>query len=145
MNKFKFLLPALCALISSGCSYLYYHTTTPRCKVETTIAIYDENGRYTLPGCIEYEEPLGEDMSGTFPGVVDNKFPKEVVLENLSTRVLAYCRGTEAQIGQCMSRMMAANYVPVHEIPKVPASHDVLKRGRYPERRWHEGDVVPRW
>ena len=145
MKQFKILLAACFALFSSGCSYLYYKTTVPKCKVETTIAIYDENGRYTVPGCIEYEEPLGEDMSGTFPGVVDNKFPHEVVLENLNTRVLAYCRGTEAQITRCMNRLAGAHYIPVHEIPKVPASHDVLKRGTYPERRWHEGDVVPRW
>lgn len=145
MKQFKRMLWVFCAVISAGCSYWYQQTTVPKCKVETTIAIYDENGRYTVPGCIEYEEPLGEDMSGTFPGVSDNKFPHEVVLENLNTRVLAYCRGTESQITRCMNRLAGANYVPVHEIPKVPAWHDTLRRGTYPERRWHEGDVVPRW
>lgn len=149
--KYKSLLFAgLCAMIFVGCAIIEepsklteWRKTRPYacCHQETTINLYDSDGMYTLPGCMDYDP-----CEGTFPMVENNKYiNNEVVFQNLNSRVLAYCRGTPEQIEYCVSRLEGSCYVPLSEVPKVAAKFDTLKRGVYPERRWHEGDVVPRW
>lgn len=147
MKYISLLLIGLCALFFAACSVIeqpgdltWWSKTRPyaRCHQETTVAIYDNDGMFTLPGCIDYDIV-------DFPYIENNKYPDEVVYQNLNSRVLAYCRGTPEQIEYCVSRLEGSCYVPLSEIPKVPAKYDTLKRGVYPERRWHEGDTVPRW
>ncbi|MBR1825626.1 MAG: hypothetical protein IJ770_03470 [Alphaproteobacteria bacterium] len=149
MKYINLLLIGLCALFFAACTYIeqpgeltWWRKTRPyaRCHQETTIAVYDNDGMFTLPGCVDYDI-----IEGEFPYVENNKYPDEVVYQNLNSRVLAYCRGTPAQIEYCVNRLEGSCYVPLSEIPKVPAKYDTLKRGTYPERRWHEGDTVPRW
>ena len=147
--KYKSLLFAgLGALIFVGCAIIEepsklteWRLTRPYacCHQEAEINVYDENGLYTLPGCVD-------PCEGSFPLVENNKYiNNEVVFQNLNSRVLAYCRGTPEQIEYCVNRLAGSCYVPLSEVPKVAAKFDKLKRGTYPERRWHEGEVVPRW
>lgn len=175
MKQLNVVFIGLLALFCAGCAPIKhkgYGATSgavysqpaymPQCNNETTIAIYDEQGTYTVPGCVDYtmpsdwtevtydmpygyEEPENE-AEGDFPEVENNKYPQnQVILQNLNTRVLAYCRGNEEQIAYCISRLEGSCYVRLSEIPKVTAKSDTLRRGSYPSRRWREGDVVPRW
>jgi hypothetical protein len=150
MKHNNLLLVGLCALIFMGCAVIdppgkltEWRKTRPyaHCHQEITVAVYDKNGMFTLPGCMDYDL-----YDGFFPQVENNKYVNnEVVYQNLNSRILAYCRGTPEQIEYCVNRLEGSCYIPLTEIPKVPAKYDKLKRGIYPERRWHEGDVVPRW
>lgn len=172
----------------------------PQCKQETTIAVYDEQGTFEVPGCIDYyypeepevyeevveDEPETEEVEdakeveetsqtplvrkikrtikktkktipqfeeeidvnaieGSFPKVERNKYVDEVVLENLNTHVLAYCRGTEEEIEICVSRLENSCYTRIEDIPRFAAKYDRLKTGTYPTRRWREGEHFPRW
>ena len=71
----------------------------PRCRNETMVAVYDEQGTYTVPGCVEYVMPNmtaeyvyvtqentdetedkevdAADIPGTFPEVESNKYHKD--------------------------------------------------------------------
>ncbi len=153
MKRLNMLFIGILVLFCAGCTAVkktqqpmqYY---TPQCRHETTVAIYDAQGSYTVPGCVDYYMPWEEDDRpvGDFPAVENNKYPQnQVVLQNLNTRVLAYCRGTEEQVAYCLSRLEGSCYVRLSEVPKVTAKADELQRGTYPTRRWREGDVVPRW
>ena len=166
----------------------------PQCRQETTLAVYDEQGTFEVPGCIDYyypeepevyeeiveEEPETKDaeqtpkkpsvrkikrtikrtkktipqfeeeidvdaIEGKFPDVERNKYVDEVILENLNTHVLAYCRGTEEEIEICVSRLENSCYVRIEDIPRFAAKYDRLKTGTYPTRRWREGENFPRW
>lgn len=169
----------------------------PQCRQETTVAVYDEQGTFEVPGCIDYyypeepevyeeiveEEPETEEaeeiekapkkptvrkikrtikktkktipqfeeeidvdaIEGKFPDVERNKYVDEVILENLNTHVLAYCRGTEEEIEICVSRLENSCYVRIEDIPRFAAKYDRLKTGTYPTRRWREGENFPRW
>lgn len=162
----------------------------PQCRQETTVAVYDEQGTFEVPGCIDYyypeepevyeevqeekqveetpkkpsvrkikrtikktkktipqfEEEIDVDaIEGKFPDVERNKYVDEVILENLNTHVLAYCRGTEEDIEICVSRLENSCYVRIEDIPRFAAKYDRLKTGTYPTRRWREGENFPRW
>ena len=173
MKQLNAVFIGLLALFCAGCAPIKHRgyatpaqysnsAYIPQCNNETTVAIYDEQGTYTVPGCVDYTMPTDwtevtydmpaygyeqeEEAEGEFPDVENNKYPQnQVILQNLNTRVLAYCRGTEEQIAYCISRLEGSCYVPLNEIPKVTAKADILRRGSYPSRRWREGDVVPRW
>lgn len=141
----------------SGCYFNYGSSpfgNFPICRSETTVAIYDKNGAYEIPGCVdyqmvgqaEYNDYMEQEADGVFPYVENNKYYKnQVVMENLNTRVLAYCRGTEAEITSCVERLEMSCYTRINEIPYLPARYDFLKRGTYPTRRWRNGENVPRW
>ena len=91
-------------------------------------------------------QPTGELSEHDFPQVPNNKYDaNQVVLENLNTRVLAYCRGTEAEIDACVAVLEDSCYVRITEIPHMAAKYDKLKIGTYPTRRWRNGEDVPRW
>ncbi len=129
------------------------------CQEETTIVVYDDAGAYQVPGCVmpintpvyevcedEDEEINPEDIEGEFPDVVDNKyFKNQVVMQNLQTRVLAYCRGDEDEIEECVKRLECAGYTQLKNVPTMAAKYDLLKKGSYPTRRWRNGESVPRW
>ncbi|MEE6207516.1 MAG: hypothetical protein VZR95_05630 [Alphaproteobacteria bacterium] len=158
MKKFYQFFLLLFAVSLTGCSddldlygintgYQTHHR--PLCHAETMVAVYDDNGVYSVPGCVDYdfaESYADEDLYGDFPQVEDNKYgSNEVVLENLNTRVLAYCRGSQEEVDMCVERMEASCYVKLQDIPRQPAKYDILKRGTYPTRRWRNGESAPRW
>lgn len=84
-------------------------------------------------------------VEGEYPTVEVNKYVNQVILEDLNTHVLAYCRGTEEEIEICVSRLENSCYVRLPEIPKFAAKYDYLKDGTYPTRRWRNGEYFPRW
>ena len=178
-----------------------------QCQQEATIAVYDDEGAFEVPGCVDYyyyeqedaqekvyvavDEPVLEAVEteekveenkeeaapqkakfrkikrtvkritktipqveeeidvdaidGEFPEVESNKHVKEVVLEDLNSHVLAYCRGSEQEVEICVSRLEHTCYIHLREIPKFAAKYDFLKTGTYPTRRWREGEYFPRW
>lgn len=122
---------------------------SPHCRKETTVAIYDKDGMHTFPGCADYEyEDSSADVTveREFPLVPDNKhYQPQVIMENLNTRVLAYCRGSEEEIEECVSMLENSCYTRISEVPYMAAKYDMLKIGTYPTRRWREGETVPRW
>ncbi len=195
MKNTNKLLCVLCALGLSGCHSADtiaqnedVAQSIPACAQETMIVVYDENGAYQVPACMDYvempcayneapimpttetlmapltqsDEPVKEECSGVwkkekselevdtlegeFPDVENNKyFDNQVVLQNLQTRVLAYCRGTDEEISECVDRLDCAGYVRLTDVPQVVAKYDLLKKGTYPTRRWRNGEYVPRW
>lgn len=154
MKKFYQLFGLLLAVSLTGCSddldlygansgYLTHHR--PRCHAETMVAVYDDSGMYSVPGCVDYDY-ADTELYGDFPQVEDNKYgSNEVVLENLNTRVLAYCRGTQEEVDMCVKRLEGSCYVRLQDIPRRPAKYDLLQRGTYPTRRWRNGETAPRW
>ena len=212
MKHFFIIFSAVLCLSLSACvqrrvprSFQYTpKTQTPRCHQETMIAVYDEQGTFQLPGCVNYtpapesniapslsidydapnntletsgdyfEAPINsletsgsysepqtpqpedtpeveeeinpDDIPGEFPSVFNNKYAgNQVVMQNLNTRVLAYCRGTEEQIETCVERLQNSCYKPITEIPQMSGKYDALQSGTYPTRRWRKGEYVPRW
>ena len=135
----------------------------PSCAQETTVVVYDDAGAYQVPGCVmtaeapmyetmgaaeqkDEEEINPDDIEGEFPHVVNNKYmPRQVVMQNLQTRVLAYCRGTDDEMNECIARLECAGYTQLRNVPTMPAKYDILKKGSYPTRRWRTGETVPRW
>lgn len=87
---------------------------------------------------IEQKYAVGEKMP-------KNKHKKQIMLEDLNTRMVVFCRGTEEQMEACAENMTYAGYVRISQIPRVAAKYDVAPQRGYPARRWREGDVVPRW
>lgn len=147
----------------------------PVCQEETTVAVYDDNGAYQVPGCVDYvipqiygyaisseelekmqreaeaktekEEEIDVDkIAGEFPEIYNDKYiTGQIVMQNLQTRVLAYCRGTDEEKADCVERLECAGYRKITEVPYLAAKYDYLKKGVYPSRRWRDGESVPRW
>lgn len=159
MKRLYLILLGVVIMMASGCYFNYGASpfgNFPICRTETTVAVYDSRGMYAVPGCVDYEMVNRADFDfdenealaaeGGFPYVENNKyFRNQVVMENLNTRVLAYCRGTAAEIEACVSRLEMSCYTRLTEIPYMSAKYDLLKRGTYPTRRWRSGENVPRW
>lgn len=94
----------------------------------------------------EDEEISAADIEGEFPDVLNNKYyPNQVVMQNLQTRVLAYCRGNNEQIAECIERLECAGYTQLRNVPTMSSKYDALKAGSFPTRRWRNGETVPRW
>ena len=58
-----------------------------------------------------------------------------IVLQNLKTRVLAYCYSSPSYKG----------FVRLTDVPRLPAEYDALKADTYPTRRWRKDNKIPRW
>ncbi len=152
MKKIYAILGVLTIGAICGCSSMRaeYETEqmyglSPRCLRETTIAVYDKDGMHTYPGCAEFDFSAGSSAAD-FPQIPNNKYDaNQVVMENLNTRVLAYCRGSVEEIESCVETLENSCYIKVSDIPKLPAKHDFLQTGTYPTRRWRNGDAVSRW
>ncbi len=149
---YKFAVLAAVVLVSGCMGRAQYdvedmYGISPRCRKETTVAIYDKDGMHTFPGCADYEYEYDYvTVDRGYPEVPDNKhYQPQVIMENLNTRVLAYCRGSEEEIEECVSMLENSCYTRISEIPHLAAKYDTLKTGTYPTRRWREGEVVPRW
>lgn len=147
----------------------YTDISLPPCQNETIVAVYDEKTPYYVPACMDYvdvqewgsiqqvvsddEQSVENDedidvnaIEGDFPEVEDNKYSrKQVLFQNLKTRVLAYCRGDDEQIAKCIEKLECSGYVRLTEVPHMSAKYDVLQKGSYPTRRWRKGESVPRW
>jgi hypothetical protein len=69
-----------------------------------------------------------------------------IALENLKTRVVAYCYSSPSATAQaCAERFERRGFVRLEEIPRLTAEYDFLKEGTYPTRRWRNGEKVSRW
>ena len=95
------------------------------------------------------EEPWDvnpNDIEGDFPDVEDNKHNKnQVIMQNLETRVLAFCRGTQEMIDACVGQLGYMGFEKITNVPRVTAKYDLVPNKGYPARRWREGESVPRW
>ena len=69
-----------------------------------------------------------------------------IALENLYTRVIAYCYTSEEYTAEECARALEKDaFVRLTEIPKFVAEQDFLRTGTYPTRRWRDEDFAPRW
>ena len=69
-----------------------------------------------------------------------------IALENLNSRVIAYCYATpEFSAEECAAELEGYGYVRLNDIPRFTASDSRLNNTGYPTRRWREDNVVSRW
>lgn len=116
---------------------------------EPFAVVNEEEVRAVEPTVVAKEEPWDvnpDEIEGEFPDVEDNKHPKnQVIMQNLETRVLAFCRGTEDEINVCVERLSCIGYERITNVPRLAAKYDLAPAKGYPARRWREGESVPRW
>lgn len=159
MKKNRLMFAVLCAVLLGGCEGILSdwpfaeNTETyklrPMCHKAEPLAI----DSMMIPTCrIDSGSITDLDLmdfdftEGDFPYVENNKHPiNQVVMQNLESRVLAFCRGSQQAVDACVERLSCIGYVRVANIPKVPAKYDLAPAKGYPARRWREGEVVPRW
>ena len=78
--------------------------------------------------------------------MTENGEPSSIALENLQTRVVAYCHDSALfSAEECALDLERRGFVRLTDIPKVTADKDFLTTGTYPTRRWRETDRIPRW
>ena len=86
------------------------------------------------------------DIEGDFPEIFDNKHnANQIIMQNLESRILAFCRGTQEAIDVCVERLSCIGYEKITNVPRVTAKYDLAPNKGYPARRWREGESVPRW
>ncbi len=69
-----------------------------------------------------------------------------IVLQNLTSRVLATCQSTDDVSADACARVFESKgYVRITNIPYKTADYDFLKTDTYPTRRWRGGEKTPRW
>lgn len=69
-----------------------------------------------------------------------------IVLQNLNTRVLAYCYVSPSYTAEyCAKEFENKGFVRLTDIPRLPAEYDILKADTYPTRRWRKDNKIPRW
>lgn len=69
-----------------------------------------------------------------------------IVLQNLTSRVLATCQSTDDVSADVCARVFESKgYVRITNIPYKTADYDFLKTDTYPTRRWRGGEKTPRW
>jgi len=91
--------------------------------------------------CVSHKTPQTEDTH-----TVKAYEQKMIALENLKTRIIAYCYASEEfSAEQCAKDLETRGYVRLTDIPKFTADKDFLTTGTYPTRRWREPDRAPRW
>lgn len=170
MKKIYMLMVVAVSALMSACStFETQKVEIPACQSQATAVVYDGAEPYEVPACMDYAvqpqvtafaydqtvmfvpsiditEVDPEQIEGEFPEVPGNKYlQNEVVLQNLQTRVLAYCRGSEEDIEKCIEKMECNGYRRLTEVPYMSAKYDKLKQGTYPARRWRNGENVSRW
>ena len=136
---------------------VYYEPVTDTIEMAKSAGLYDPNinvneeeVRSVEPTkAVQKEDDWDinpDDIEGDFPEVVDNKhYREQVIMQNLETRVLAFCRGTQEAIDVCVERLSCIGFERITNVPKLPAKYDLAPNKGYPARRWREGEVVPRW
>lgn len=69
-----------------------------------------------------------------------------IVLQNLTSRVIATCKRTEDVSAEACAKVFESKgYVRITDIPYKTADYDFLKTDTYPTRRWRGGEDTPRW
>lgn len=69
-----------------------------------------------------------------------------IVLQNLTSRVIATCQSTDDVSADACARVFESKgYVRITNIPYKTADYDFLKTDTYPTRRWRGGEKTPRW
>lgn len=69
-----------------------------------------------------------------------------IVLQNLKTRVLAYCYSSPSYTAEyCAKEFEGKGFVRLTDVPRLPAEYDALKADTYPTRRWRKDNKIPRW
>jgi len=120
--------------------------TTPKREITQEAAVETVETDKTEKETEEGEEIDVDKLEGEFPKIPNNKYVRnQVVMQNLQTRILAYCRGSDEEINECVERLECGGYRKITEIPYLAAKYDYLKKGTYPTRRWRSGENVPRW
>ena len=93
-----------------------------------------------ISACSSPKEPPVEHKIVPFEG------PDVIALQNLKSRVLAYCYdSSDMWAEECAVKLEQEGYVRLKDIPSSPAEFDFLKSDTYPTRRWRREDRVPRW
>ena len=95
MKRLNVLFIGLCALFCAGCVAIKKPQATaqygdPYCRNETMVAVYDNQGSYMVPGCVDYFMPWEDydQPAGDFPEVENNKYPlNQVILQNQKTEL----------------------------------------------------------
>lgn len=78
--------------------------------------------------------------------LLEAQAPKAIALEDLRTRVIAYCYASaEFSAEECALDLERSGFVRLTDVPRVTADKDFLTTGSYPSRRWRETDRIPRW
>lgn len=129
------------------------YMSVPTCPMsEVNMAMFDElyepfaNVNEDEVRATEPWDVNPDEIEGEFPYVVDNKHQSnQVIMQNLETRVLAFCRGTQDEIDVCVDRLSCIGYERITNVPRVAAKYDLAPAKGYPARRWREGESVPRW
>ena len=105
-----------------------------------------------LAGCAKFNEITCDRCYTPEPKCVLEQHPSYVndddviVLQNLNSRVLAYCYTSERNPAEyCAQQFEKLGYVRLREIPYKTADYDFLKTDTYPTRRWRGGELMPRW
>ena len=92
-------------------------------------------------GCANKNDP---DVIGTYKVLPYEELM--VVLQNLETRVMAYCyTSTQFSADECAASFERKGFVRLKDIPRLPAEDDFLKADTYPTRRWRKDEKIPRW
>ena len=61
-----------------------------------------------------------DDIEGEFPDVENNKYnKKQVIMQNLESRVLAFCRGSKKAIETCVERLCSAGFTRITNVNQV--------------------------
>lgn len=69
-----------------------------------------------------------------------------IVLQNLTSRVVATCLSTDDVSADTCARLFESKgYVRLTNIPYKTANYDFLKTDTYPTRRWRGDEKTPRW
>ncbi len=114
-------ISCLAAVLSALTACVYTSTTTETTKAQDAEAATQ----------VQMIEPYQHDV---------------IALENLYTRVIAYCYNSyEYTAEECADFLEKDGFVRVSELPRITAEHDFLTTGTYPTRRWRNDDFVPRW
>lgn len=69
-----------------------------------------------------------------------------IALENLTSRVIAYCYATpEFSAEECAAELEEYGYVRLNDVPRFTAADSQLNDTGYPTRRWRDDNVFSRW
>ena len=94
-----------------------------------------------ISACAHHDEDAVTEVK-----TIDPYEHRVIALENLYTRVIAYCyTSAEYTAEQCAQALEKDAFVRLTDLPMFTADRDILTTGTYPTRRWREEDSAPRW
>lgn len=99
-----------------------------------------------VAACASQNESYQDEFLQDEVRIIEDREPSSIALENLQTRVVAYCHDSAVfSAEECALDLERRGFVRLTDIPKVTADKDFLTTGTYPTRRWRETDRIPRW